>query len=97
MSNNLFNLILDARPYKENPEFFRKFIQQMKTFGLNVVDAKECPIVETATGKEMYESLIVTFEEVVPGVRKELKEFMEKGRGYKVYEFTTDDGLPAMM
>ena len=97
MNNNLFNLILDAKPYKENPEFFRKFAQQMATFGLSVVDARECPIVETATGKEVFQSLIVTLDELVPGVRKELKEYMEKGRGYEVYEFTTDDGLPAMM
>ena len=96
--SNLFYLMLRLKPYKDNPEYFRKMVRQLNDNGLVVIDAEETPIVDTKTKDVVYEGLSILIRESIPGAKKELVESLRstKDNGGIPYEFE-HNGLPMYM
>ena len=96
--SNLFYLLVQLKPYKDNPEYFRGLIRQLKENGLDVIDAEETPIVDAKTKDVVYEGLSILIREIIPGAKKDLVKSLEstKDNGGIPQEFKYN-GLPMYM
>ena len=96
--SNLFYLLVQLKPYKDNPEYFRGLIRQLKEHGLEVIDAEETPIVDATTKDVVYEGLSVLIREIIPGAKKDLVDSLgsTKDNGGIPHKFEYN-GLPMYM
>lgn len=86
----LFNIVLDMKPYLEDENLLHNLVKNLNTIGIKLMEVREAPIIEDATGKEVAKALILRCKETQLFAKK--KYMKATGMTESIYE-----GLPALM
>ena len=89
MDLKFFNLIVSMEPFKDE-EFQAKYRDELIECGIHPMEVRSADFIEKATGKKVYEALVITCVETVPGIMEIFKTMTDRNE----IEY---EGLPTLI